>query len=197
LGVEAWPYYGESGSPYPFKEGIKKPYGYNTKSFSENLNPLWGFIRKSVGKNWDAVYSEICQNFDKRNVVNQHILVHLFQNVEMNTRANGNGVEFLDPRRYWDKKDGLKTLDQRWQPIKESRADYYIHPISKILLANTGKKTHRQIHVESKQRLEEDVKKHLVLLSRFANQNGTGARYAIKIRRDLVRDFQSSKNRSQ
>jgi hypothetical protein len=53
------------------------------KSFNENLNPLKNFLRVNAGRPWDKIYSEITQTFDKRKVVNNHILEHLFQYVEL------------------------------------------------------------------------------------------------------------------
>lgn len=62
------------------REGMK--HRGRDKSFNENLNPLKSFLRTNVGRPWDKIYSEICTNFDKRKVVNNHILEHLFQYVE-------------------------------------------------------------------------------------------------------------------
>src|SRR5271155_3661608 len=53
-----------------------------TKNFNENLSPLKGAIRAAIGKRWDTFYSDLCKNFDKRSVINQHILQHLFEYVE-------------------------------------------------------------------------------------------------------------------
>lgn len=176
VGVQAWPFKGESTSPFPAKEGIRKPYvsGW-TKDLNENLNALKGFLRKSVGKNWDKVYSEICSGFDKRKVVNQHILTHLFQYVEINTKLNGNEVVFLNVG--WK---AHKNANQ-WVSVKEGNFDFYVHPVSKVLFANTGKKTYKQVYAEQDQKKKDDIAKNLILLSKFNNQNGNGARYAIKI----------------
>lgn len=180
LGAEAWPFPGESTSPYPVKESMKKPHiGGWTKDLNENLNALWGFLRKSVGKNWDKVYSEVCKTFDKRKVVNQHIIQHLFENVEINTKLVGSKVVFLNTggRAVYNK----VAHYNEWIDIKEAHADFYVHPISKILLSNKEKKTYGQVERERKEAVTEDVAKNLLLLSKFNNQNGNGARYAIKI----------------
>jgi len=52
------------------------------KSFNENLNPLKNYLSDNVGRPWDKIYSEITSTFDKRKVINNHILEHLFQYVE-------------------------------------------------------------------------------------------------------------------
>jgi len=63
----------------PSKEGIKRPYGYNTKSLNENLSPLKRYLNSQVGRSWDKVYSEIRQMIGKNpNAVKGHILQHLY-----------------------------------------------------------------------------------------------------------------------
>lgn len=55
-----------------------RPKGWDRKMFGENLNPLWRYLQKQVGKNWDKVYSEICENMDRRSAVGGHIFEHLW-----------------------------------------------------------------------------------------------------------------------
>lgn len=172
IGAETWPFHGESGSPFPFKEGIKKPYGYDTKNFSENLNPLYGFLRKSVGGNWNKIYSDLCKVFDKRKVINQHILIHLFQTVEVNTFMHGGKVCFTNTNAY--RAQGIQT-------VEKGHFDFYVHPVSHILLANKNKLSHRQVYAEQNKKAVAERNSNIVLLSKFNNQNGNGARYALKI----------------
>src|SRR5215213_7523776 len=68
----------------PTREGMKRRHT-NTKSFNEHLGPLRRFLDANVGRPWDAVYSEICKHVDRGNVVQKHILTHLFQYVVVNT----------------------------------------------------------------------------------------------------------------
>src|SRR5262245_47249018 len=75
--------YDDDGSP-PRREGMKKRYGSNRKYFNEHLGPLRRFLNSNVGRPWDKVYSEICQHVDRGNVVQKHILTHLFQYVVTN-----------------------------------------------------------------------------------------------------------------
>lgn len=58
-----------------------RPIGWDRKEFGENLNPLWRYFQKSVGRNWDAVYSEVCQKMDRRGAVSGHIFDHLWDYV--------------------------------------------------------------------------------------------------------------------
>lgn len=180
LGTEAWPFPGESTSPYPKKVGVSRPLKEKKKvwgkDLNENLNALWGFLRKSVGKNWDQVYSEICQTFDKRKVVNQHILTHLFEAVEVQTRLQGNDVCFLNVAGR-----GNPASIGAWAALKDCRAQFYIHPVSKILMLNKNRFSYSKMYEKQAELNKTDRDNHLVLLSKFNNQNGNGARYAIKI----------------
>ncbi len=75
---------------------IRYNHGYDRKSFNENLNPLKGWLRSCLGKKWDKCYSELRTMFDARSVVNQHILEHLYQYVEVNTKVVDGVVMVLD-----------------------------------------------------------------------------------------------------
>jgi hypothetical protein len=54
----------------------------NTKSFNEHLGPLRRFLRKQVGRPWDKVFSEICQNLRVDSAVQSHVRDHLEDFVE-------------------------------------------------------------------------------------------------------------------
>lgn len=51
---------------------------------SDNLNPLWRFLDKNVGRPWAKVYSEICAACDRKSVVQAHVLEHVKDKVVMN-----------------------------------------------------------------------------------------------------------------
>lgn len=110
---------------------VRYNHGYDRKHFNENLNPLWGWLRSCLGKKWDKCYSELCKTFDKRGVINAHILEHLWHEVEKNTFVNEDGrVMFID---------GSYSSSNGQKPIKECRKDYYICPKD-----GTLKKTNKQ-----------------------------------------------------
>jgi hypothetical protein len=69
----------------PSREPIKKRYKNNRKFFNENLGPLRRFLEANVGRPWNKVYSDICQHVDRGNVVQKHVLTHLFDYVVTNT----------------------------------------------------------------------------------------------------------------
>jgi len=135
-----------------YRESMKARYAGGSKSFSENLNPLFGFIRKSVGKPWDDVYSEICKGFDKRSVINQHILIHLFQYVEIKGVTIGNdGKLWYRPTQFYSWRDA--------QLLSESHVEYYVDPRDGILKKNHDHKTHGQVHRLFQERLKEEEAK--------------------------------------
>ena len=135
------------------REGMRHRYSWwydERKQFNENLRPLRNFLQVNVGRKWDDVYSEICKNFDKRKVINQHILTHLFQYVETNTRLIDGKVCFLERHKYSRGEDGkhYKEFDysNRWSDIKENTSfDYYVDPRTGCLrvITREGKKTTR------------------------------------------------------
>lgn len=65
--------------------------GYNCKQLNENLTPLRRFLHSRVGQNWDAVYSEICENINVNSTVQQHVLSHVEDFIEINTFIGDDG----------------------------------------------------------------------------------------------------------
>lgn len=114
------------------REGMSFRYGYDGKTFNENLNPLYGQIRKAVGRKWDSFYSDLRKNFDMRSVINQHILQHLYQYIAKDVFMH-NGELCVD-RRYGGPK-----------PLKESRYEFYVDPRTGYIRRNRFRKTYRQI----------------------------------------------------
>ena len=130
------------------RESMKKRYGYNTKDFSENFNPLWGVIRTNVNRPWDKVYGELCEVFDMRNHVNALIVLLLFQFVETKTVFE-DGIVYA--RRY----DGVGPLE----PLADSSCEYFVHPKTGILLKNKFYKNYKTIYKERVQaKLAEEAK---------------------------------------
>jgi hypothetical protein len=52
------------------------------KQLNEYLNPLVRYLKKNCSRPWNKVYSEICENMDRRGIVQDHIFQHLFDYVE-------------------------------------------------------------------------------------------------------------------
>lgn len=155
------------------KQGMKHRHlrskGNGTKSFNENLNPLRNFIRDNVGRPWNKVYGEICQTFDKRKVINQHILQHLFQDVETDAKmVNGKvctlntarGSRPYDPQtgKYSDTVEGF--YEARWVPVRDdNRIKWYVHPVDGLLKLNKHRKTSKQLKDENARKREIDLRK--------------------------------------
>src|SRR5262245_35845773 len=62
----------------PRREGMKRPYGHDTKSLNEHLGPLGRYLEKQLGRPWDDVFSEICAHIDRNSAVQDHVRDHLW-----------------------------------------------------------------------------------------------------------------------
>jgi len=69
----------------PRCQGMRFPYGYDRKNFSDLLGPLKAYLRNSVGRRWDDIYSEISQVVGSGNTVDQHLRDHVMMEVETDT----------------------------------------------------------------------------------------------------------------
>ena len=85
----------------------------DTTHFNEHLAPLRRLLDARVGRRWDAVYAELCEHVDRGNVVQKHILTHLFQYVETDARLI-DGVPCYPPHRRWGRYAGdeIRGRDQ-------------------------------------------------------------------------------------
>lgn len=85
----------------PKREKIKGRYGYDTKEFGENFPPLIGFLRKNVGRKWDAVYSELCASLKGGGTVIAHTKLHLFRDFLVEKPFWIDGVPHDRPENSW------------------------------------------------------------------------------------------------
>lgn len=150
-----------------FRESMKARYvrSWNEKEFGENFAPLWGFIRKSVNRPWNDVYSELCSVFDKRSVINQHILTHL--------------DDFVEHKDVYEGEDGKLYVRNSYGPshlLGNTGTEYYVDPRDGILKLNTRrfawKERSRQRELEAK-RAELAVKRVINKNLELHNINGT------------------------
>lgn len=140
------------------RESMRKRfnYGYERKTFNENLNPLYGWLRSCIGKKWDKCYSELCATFDMRGVINAHILQHLWQEVEKNTFIDEDGrVMFTD--------SGFGS-NKGPKPIKECGKDYFVCPKD-----GTLKKTQKQPRRSVIKQREAEKKRQELAVKRVLN----------------------------
>lgn len=77
-----------------------RQFGYDCKSLGDRLAPLTGFLDKNVGRQWDDVYSEICEHADMRSVRGYHLRLHVWADVVPNNYDVGHrqryGPFFVD-----------------------------------------------------------------------------------------------------
>lgn len=139
------------------RESMTKRYHVigNNKNFGEHLTPLYGIVRKNVGRKWDDVYSELCEVFDMRSVVNAHILQHLWFYVE---------------RYVYVDKDGELMVRGSWrfgaESLATSSCEYFIHPGTGILTKNEHYKTYTQRNREGKEKREAEKRKTCIVISK-------------------------------
>jgi hypothetical protein len=106
-------------------EGIKRRYlggAARLKHFNEHLGPLRKFVESNVGRPWDKVYAEICRHVDRGNVVQKHVLTHLFQYVVVD-------VELIDGEPYRKARD---RSAYRNRPLRGPN-QWYVCPKSGLL----------------------------------------------------------------
>jgi hypothetical protein len=103
----------------PKQEGYFKKIG--DKSFTDVLGPIRGYLRSSVGRPWDEVYSELsrhlgCGSWPVRHVLTQHVDV-----ATRTYRGNDGKICYHD-------KHGPREIDGSWRS-----AEFYVHPETRRL----------------------------------------------------------------
>lgn len=114
--------------------GRGRNYGWHAKQLTDNLNPLFGYLRKNVGRPWDKVYAEIRANINPNSTLQQHILDHVnglvCQYVKMDEVTN----EPLVPSGYAFRDEAAFT----WQPYghiygRSRWPQFYVNPVTGLL----------------------------------------------------------------
>ncbi len=75
----------------PVTESITFRHGVG-KRLNDFLSPIRGFLRKSVGRPWDDVWSEVSALLKPVSVMQRHVLEHLRDYVEINTLRQPDGT---------------------------------------------------------------------------------------------------------
>lgn len=93
------------------------------KRFGDLLGPLRGWVRKQVGRKWNDVYSEVCEHFDRRSQIKDHVHVHILRDF-VDTK-----VKLIDGKVYVINRWG------GWREVSgtQKRPYFYVHPGSGIL----------------------------------------------------------------
>jgi hypothetical protein len=132
------------------RESMKHRYGWDAKSFGEHLSPLYGLVRKNVGRKWDKVYSELKKNFDARSATGNHIFQHLYDQLAnpAETFIGDDGKVWIGPHRY----SGAQAL-------RDSYYEFYVDPRDGILKRNLKRKTYRQVYRQRQLEAEREAAK--------------------------------------
>lgn len=115
-------------------EGMRVPHvrRYNGKQLNENLAPLYRFLHSRLGRRWDDVYSEICENIRVTSTVQEHIRVH---------------IQMMVTTQIWIDDDG-EPWDMIGRPSmlgNSAHVKYWVDPRDGLLKKNTAK-TWKQIY---------------------------------------------------
>ena len=80
--------------------GRRRQFGWDGKELGDRLAPLYGFLEKNCGRQWDDVYSEICEHADMRSIRGYHLRQHVWNYVVPNNYDVGHvgryGPFFVD-----------------------------------------------------------------------------------------------------
>lgn len=168
----------DDGEPFAgvgsgYRESMKYRYGYDTKSFGEHLSPLYGLVRKNVGRKWDKVYSELKQSFDARSATGNHIFQHLYDQL-----ANPAETYIGDDGKVW-----VRYSYGSDKPIRESYYEFYVDPRDGILKRNLQRKTFRQVQRQrAVEKAREDAKIKRVVNTEIELHNIEGVWFEIKFK---------------
>jgi len=102
------------------------------KELNENLNPLRRFLEGQVGRPWDKVWSEVCENLKPSNTVQQHVRDHIPDFVAIKTalrdgevwvkdRSSMTALKSSHVRLYVDPKTGILRRNKYWQSWQSKR----------------------------------------------------------------------------
>lgn len=81
----------KSWDDYVNKEGMRRPYGYETKSQCDNWGALRRWAEKQVGRHWDDVWSDVCAVSDARSTMGRHLRGHVKDVIELDSWIDKKG----------------------------------------------------------------------------------------------------------
>lgn len=100
----------EEGERSPRRGSTSRRRG-GTRELSDLLGPLRRFLDRSVGRPWDAVYSELRAGLSPKSQIHMHILEHVDQMV--GRRGWSTGPFFICP------KTGLLRREKSWRILRD------------------------------------------------------------------------------
>lgn len=101
----------------PTRQSMRQAVPHFTYPRTLKLSPAKRWLQQQVNRPWNAVYSELCQRFDRRNLQQAEVLDRLLRQVDLNV--------YLD-------EDGKAMVAGTWGqfPVR----GLYVHPKTKLLL---------------------------------------------------------------
>lgn len=83
-----------------------RQFGYEAKEFSDLIQPLYRFFRSNIGKNWDKVWSSVCEHLPAKTLSAYHIRKqHLERMIEV-TPLYVDGKYYSNDYSYRWRRDG-------------------------------------------------------------------------------------------
>lgn len=101
-------------------------YGWNAKELNDHIAPLRRWLRSQVGRDWDDVWSEVCENLSTNGVATKHVRDHVEGYVEQNCIIV----------------DG-EVCDSRGMGLKSWRG-FYVHPETNVLCCHEDYRRYRR-----------------------------------------------------
>jgi hypothetical protein len=76
----------------PQRESLLGLWRGKGKWFSEHLSPMYRFLRSNLGRPWNKVHQELCEHVRFDNVVQKHVLTHVWDYVSINVEKTEEGI---------------------------------------------------------------------------------------------------------
>jgi hypothetical protein len=103
----------------PRREGMRQRTN-QSKQLNENLKPLERYFKSQVGRPWDNIFSEVCENISLDSTVQRHVREHVPHMVHLEVLIKDGKIY---DKRYYSRGD----YSELWH------GDLYVHPETKIL----------------------------------------------------------------
>lgn len=101
-----------------------RQYGWNSKEFSDQINPLKRYLRSCLGRPWNKVHSELSEKLDRRSISGSHIWDHVMWEIEVDCHIGPDGLAYSNRRRKYRLADS---------PIR----GLYVHPKTGLIREQT------------------------------------------------------------
>ena len=97
----------------PTKESLRRRYGYYGKEFNEHLGPLRRFLAQQVGRPWNNVYRDICKGLRAGHPVHDHVRLHVFDYVALESLRDHDRAKKRWTMFYVDARTGILRASAR------------------------------------------------------------------------------------